>query len=201
MHRLLTVSGILALQIALLAALPTPMGYVNDFASVLDEPDEAYLETFLGTLERDTSAEVVVATVASLEGMTIEEYANRLFAEWGIGRGLNRISQIVRGDPEASARAAAPSAVDDLPPVWFAVPFFATFVVFGSLAAGLGLRTKTYAPLAAGGLFVGIPLGDGRGDLSGFGRGAPADRAGCARARLQERPLGVLDGYAPPRHS
>lgn len=44
------------------------------------------LETFLGTLERETSAEVVVATVESLEGMTIEVYANKLFADWGIGQ-------------------------------------------------------------------------------------------------------------------
>ena len=198
------------------AAFPAPSGYVNDFASALDDSAEQYLEGFLETLERDTTAEVVVATVASLEGMTVEEYANRLFAEWaigqaaddngvlllvapgdravrievgygleptlpdglageiirteilpefragniprGIGRGLNRISQIVRGDPQAAARAASPKPTNDLPPAWFIIPFFATFVVFGSFAAGLGLRTKTYAPLMAGGMFVGVPL-------------------------------------------
>jgi len=198
------------------AALPAPGGYVNDFASALDDSAEQYLEGFLATLERDTTAEVVVATVASLEGMTVEEYANRLFAEWGIGqaaddngvlllvapgerivrievgyglepilpdglageiirteilpefragniprgigRGLNRISQIVRGDPQAAARAASPTPANDLPPAWFIIPCFATFVGFGSFAAGLGMRTKTYAPLVAGGMFVGIPL-------------------------------------------
>jgi uncharacterized protein len=76
----------------------------------------------------------------------------------GIGRGLNRISQIVRGDPEAFARAASSTAANDLPPLWIVVPFFATFVIFGSFWAGLGLRTKTYAPLGVGGLSVGIPL-------------------------------------------
>jgi uncharacterized protein len=148
--------------------------------------------------------------------MTVEEYANRLFAEWGIGqarqdngvlllvapgertvrievgyglepilpdgltgeiirteilpefragnlprgigRGLNRIAQIVRRDPEVSARAAAATTANDVPPLWFVIPFVATFVVFGSFTAGLGLRTKTYAPLMAGGMFVGIPL-------------------------------------------
>ena len=68
------------------AALPAPNGYVNDFASALDDSAEQYLEGFLETLERDTTAEVVVVTVASLDGMTVEEYANRLFAEWGIGQ-------------------------------------------------------------------------------------------------------------------
>lgn len=202
--------------ILLRAAFPAPSGYVNDFASALDDSAEQSLEEFLSTLERDTTAEVVVATVASLEGMTVEEYANRLFAEWGIGqaaddngvlllvapgeravrievgyglepilpdglageiirteilpefragniprgigRGLNRISQIVRGDPQAAARAATPNPSNDLPPVWFIVPFFATFIWFGSFAAGLGMRTRTYAPLVAGGMFVGIPF-------------------------------------------
>jgi uncharacterized protein len=76
----------LALQVTLLAAFPVHDGYVNDFAAVLADSDETYLEDYLRTLERDTSAEVAIATVASLDGMTIEEYANRLFADWGIGK-------------------------------------------------------------------------------------------------------------------
>lgn len=84
--RLLVAGWLLILQVPLLAAFPRPTGYVNDFASVIGDTDEAYLEGFLRTLERDTSAEVVVATVSSLEGMTVEEYANRLFADWGIGK-------------------------------------------------------------------------------------------------------------------
>jgi TPM domain len=69
----------------LVAEFPRPSGYVNDFASVLTEDDRVYLETFLQAVERDTTAKVVVATVTSLEGLTIEEYASRLFAYWGIG--------------------------------------------------------------------------------------------------------------------
>jgi uncharacterized protein len=67
------------------AAFPRPSGHVNDFAGVFTADDLAYLENFLRTLERDTSAEVVVVTVTSLDGLSIEEYAVRLFAEWGIG--------------------------------------------------------------------------------------------------------------------
>jgi uncharacterized protein len=76
----------LALQVTLLAAFPAHDGYVNDFASVLADSDETYLEDYLRTLERDTSAEVAIATVNSLDGMTVEEYANRLFVDWGIGK-------------------------------------------------------------------------------------------------------------------
>jgi uncharacterized protein len=68
------------------AQFPEPSGYVNDFAGLIAGPDEEYLETYLKNLERDTSAEVVLVTIASLDGATIEGYANRLFADWGIGK-------------------------------------------------------------------------------------------------------------------
>ncbi len=197
------------------AAFPRPSGHVNDFAAVLTADDRAYLENFLRTLERDTSAEVVVVTVTSLDGLSIEDYAVRLFAEWGIGdqakdngvlllvapserrvrievgyglegslpdglageiirtailpefregnlrrgigRGLDRISRIVRGD--AAAVPAAPAEGDGAElPSWMIVPFFATFVGLGGMAAGLGLRTRTIALLVAGSLFTVIPL-------------------------------------------
>lgn len=215
--RPLIATWVVVLQLPLLAALPRPDGYVNDFASVLDEASETYLETFLQTLERETSAEVVVATVTSLEGMAAEEYASRLFAEWGIGkkrhdngvlvlvapadrtvrievgyglesvltdglageiiraeilpefkignyprgigRGLNRIAQVVRGDPAAAAWSAS-SGDDgtDFPPALLMVPFFGLFVVPAAFAAGLGIRTRTYVPLITGSLLAGFPL-------------------------------------------
>lgn len=77
---------LLVLQVTLLAAFPRPDGHVNDFAAVLTDDDETYLENYLTTLEAETSAEVAIVTVTSLDGMSIEEYANRLFAEWGIGK-------------------------------------------------------------------------------------------------------------------
>ncbi len=216
MSQLLTII-LVALQLPLLAAFPSPAGYVNDFASILDEEAEAYLETFLETVERDTSAEIVVATVESLEGLTIEDYASRLFIEWGIGqkqhdngvlllvaptdrtvrievgygleailpdglageiirteilpefksgnfprgvgRGLNRIAQIVRRDPAAVASTApTPDASSGFPPALVMVPFFGSFIALGAFAAGLGMKTKTYVPLMAGGMFAGLPL-------------------------------------------
>lgn len=81
-----TAGWLVVLQVTLLAAFPRPDGYVNDFADVLTSDDEAYLENYLRTLEAETSAEVAIVTVTSMEGMTIEEYANRLFADWGIGK-------------------------------------------------------------------------------------------------------------------
>src|SRR5262245_21435876 len=65
---------------------PKPIGRVNDFAGVLDGSAERELVTLLESLERDTTAEVVVTTVVSLDGMSVEEYANKLFSAWSIGK-------------------------------------------------------------------------------------------------------------------
>ena len=68
------------------AALPDHTGYVTDLASVLDDATEAKLKATLSGVERETTAEVAVVTVKTLEGMTVDDYANRLFKEWGIGK-------------------------------------------------------------------------------------------------------------------
>jgi uncharacterized protein len=65
---------------------PAPVGRVNDFARLLRAEDRQALEELLSGIERDTSAEIAVVTVRSLEGRSVEEYANRLFSEWGIGK-------------------------------------------------------------------------------------------------------------------
>lgn len=87
MRRSVLVGGlVIALQLSLSAAFPLHDGYVTDLAGVLDASTESSLESMLTTLERETSAEVAVATVTSLDGMSVEEYANKLFAEWGVGQ-------------------------------------------------------------------------------------------------------------------
>jgi uncharacterized protein len=65
---------------------PAPKGKVNDFANMLKAEDRATLENLLSGVERDTTAEIAVVTVRALGGTSVEEYANRLFAEWGIGK-------------------------------------------------------------------------------------------------------------------
>ena len=78
--------AIVATTIAFAQEFPAPVGKVNDFASVLGVEDRRVLEDLLQGVERDTSAEIAVVTVRSLGGRSVEEYANRLFQEWGIGK-------------------------------------------------------------------------------------------------------------------
>jgi uncharacterized protein len=65
---------------------PAPRGKVNDFANLLRTEDRAAIEELLAGVERDTTAEIALVTVRSLDGRPLEEYANRLFQEWGIGK-------------------------------------------------------------------------------------------------------------------
>jgi len=63
-----------------------PTGRVTDFANVIDAATEAELDRELDQLEQNTSSEIAVATVSSLGNMSVEEYANKLFKQWGVGQ-------------------------------------------------------------------------------------------------------------------
>src|SRR5512141_1771281 len=78
--------ALLAAAAAVAADLPKPQGDVNDFANVLPEAVRADVHALLQAVRQQTSAEIAVVTVESLEGTTVEDYATRLFQEWGIGK-------------------------------------------------------------------------------------------------------------------
>lgn len=65
--------------------LPALTGRVVDEAGVLAPEAKTRLGDALAAHERATGDQVVVATVPSLQGLTIEEFANRLFRAWGLG--------------------------------------------------------------------------------------------------------------------
>jgi uncharacterized protein len=62
-----------------------PEGPVLDLADVIPATDEAALNYRLSRYYEASGNALVVVTVTSLEGRTIEQYANGLFNEWGIG--------------------------------------------------------------------------------------------------------------------
>ncbi len=63
-----------------------PQGYVNDFAGVLDEGSRTAIERYCGGVERATGAQMSVVTIQTLDGQPIEEAANTLYRQWGIGK-------------------------------------------------------------------------------------------------------------------
>jgi uncharacterized protein len=72
----------LALDTSKLAA----QGYVNDFAHVLDARSAQALEIYCGNLEKATGAQMAIVTVNSLDGEPIDNVANRLYRQWGVGK-------------------------------------------------------------------------------------------------------------------
>jgi uncharacterized protein len=65
---------------------PSYTGYVNDYAGVLDSSWKSRIEELISNVESTTTCEIAVAVVKSLEGVTIEEYAVKLFEKWGVGK-------------------------------------------------------------------------------------------------------------------
>jgi uncharacterized protein len=65
---------------------PPLTGRVNDRAGLLSERDEQELEAALARFEVETTNQIVVVTVESLQGLPIEDYGYQLGRHWGIGQ-------------------------------------------------------------------------------------------------------------------
>lgn len=80
--------GALALPALLFAyqSPPSPTAFVNDFAAMLSVDERNMLEEKIVTFNASSSNEFAVVTIETLSGDTIENYANKLFAEWHIGK-------------------------------------------------------------------------------------------------------------------
>jgi uncharacterized protein len=61
-------------------------GYVNDFAGILSPAEKQALEARCHQLELNTGAQLAVVTLKSLDGGSLEDFTNKLFARWGIGQ-------------------------------------------------------------------------------------------------------------------
>lgn len=67
-------------------AFPKPLGLVNDFAGVIPEERKHQISALTGELHRKTGIPVVVVTMSEIQGADYNEYANRLYESWGIGK-------------------------------------------------------------------------------------------------------------------
>lgn len=60
--------------------------FVSDMAGAMSAPARARADSLLQSIWRQTSAEPVVVIVPSLDGEDIDDFATRLFSDWGIGK-------------------------------------------------------------------------------------------------------------------
>jgi uncharacterized protein len=66
--------------------VPRPEGYVNDRAKLLTAEEKARLESLLGRFESETTNQVVVLIVPSLEGDSLEDFSIRVAESWKPGQ-------------------------------------------------------------------------------------------------------------------
>lgn len=65
---------------------PTALKYINDYTKTISEDIVEKIYYIGKELEEKTTAELTVVIIDSLEGLSVEEYANQLFRRWGIGK-------------------------------------------------------------------------------------------------------------------
>lgn len=65
---------------------PRAVGYVNDFAGVIEENYKININNLIENFEKETTNEIAVVTVESAEPLDPTNYAVKLFEKWGIGK-------------------------------------------------------------------------------------------------------------------
>lgn len=99
-----SIMALLAAFLALPAAaqdLPErPDGPILDAANILPDAEEAALDQRLRAYNQETGRAIIVATVPSLEGDTIENYAVELYEKWGIGGAETDMGALLLVAPE-----------------------------------------------------------------------------------------------------
>jgi uncharacterized protein len=67
------------------AKMPKPTAYVDDYAGVMTADGKAQVEGICKEVHDKTKAQIFFVTIKSLDGNTVESFANDLFHNWGIG--------------------------------------------------------------------------------------------------------------------
>jgi uncharacterized protein len=81
---------ILMLPAARALEVPALRGRVNDYAGILSPAAVRQVELLLKDFERKESTQIVVLTVPSLEGESLEDYSMRVAEQWKVGhKGLD----------------------------------------------------------------------------------------------------------------
>lgn len=84
---ILTILALLLLpHMSFCLEVPQLRGHVNDYANLLSPGTSQKLEQALTEFERSESTQIVVLTITSLEGESLEEYSIKVAEAWRIGQ-------------------------------------------------------------------------------------------------------------------
>lgn len=85
---MLAIIGVVLISAPLKAIhhFPRPTGPVNDFAGVISPHYKKMIEDISYEALQKTGTAIVVATVTSIGNNSLEEYVNKIYEDWGIGK-------------------------------------------------------------------------------------------------------------------
>ncbi|MCM2339352.1 MAG: TPM domain-containing protein [Burkholderiales bacterium] len=63
-----------------------PNKFVNDYTKTFSEGDKDILEVKISNFEKESTNEIAIVLIPSLDGDTIENVAQEIFTKWGIGK-------------------------------------------------------------------------------------------------------------------
>jgi uncharacterized protein len=137
---------------------PNPPRLVNDLANVLSDPEEQQLESELVQFNDQTSTQIAIVTVPSLNGYEISDFSFKIGEKWGVGQKDKNNGIVIVFKPKTSDEKGAvfvavgyglegiiPDAVANRNVVDFEmIPRFREGDIYGGLSAG----TKVLKSLA-----------------------------------------------------
>ena len=82
---LIGISSLTAMAQTAKGPLPSPTGYVNDYANVIDAQTKSRLETVLSNLKQRANIEIAVVTIPTTGNEDIFAYSLAVARSWGIG--------------------------------------------------------------------------------------------------------------------
>ena len=156
--------ALLALIVATIKAqdIPEPMTpprLVNDYAGILNQNQARHLEQKLVAFDDSSSSQIVVVVVKSLNGLSKEEFADRIGEKWGVGqKGKNNgVVVLVKpkyGNDRGQARISVGYGLEGAIPDALArrivdnemIPYFKA----GDYFSGIDQATNTLISLATG---------------------------------------------------
>ena len=75
----------LSLALALQLQIPAPVGYVNDFAGVIDDASRQALLAVIDEVRQKSGGEIVVVTLKDLGGRASIDVARDIGRQWKVG--------------------------------------------------------------------------------------------------------------------
>ena len=131
---------------------PVPPRLVNDLASLLSSEQVSRLERKLVDYNDSTSTQIVVITVRSLNGYDINDLAQRIGAEWGVGQSAtdNGIIILIKpkiGNEKGQAAISTGYGMEELIPDLLArrivdnemIPYFKQDDYYGGINVGVDI--------------------------------------------------------------